>query len=228
MAIAYSASTLGATFLLDEAGVCRRVLLKRAWVSQQTLAGRTRAQAARRVVGAQYVASIDTRVEGGLTPMPRKGAAMLFAFSGEDGRLAVVRTAPLVHFETMAAPDDTVPVPDLDDECLTIPLTPAMARSLAATRADALTQSGERRTPTWLFDNDDDIHDLDDSEATLPPVLLPSPSPAAPRAWPTLPASHDVRLRRVSLVDADEAAPTQRHDRRPAGRGMLPKRATRG
>lgn len=177
MTIAYSASTLGATFLLDEAGVCRRVMLKRASQNQQTLGGRSRSQAARLVVGAQYVASIDTRVEGGLTPMPRPGAAMLFAYADEEGRIAVVRTAALVRFETLAAPDDTVPVPELDDECMTIPLTKALESSLA--------RSGERVTPTWLFDDN-------------PPVsTTPEPPPTQPQL-PKLPSGRGMLPRRAS------------------------------
>ena len=207
MTIAYSASTEGATFLLDEAGVCKRVLLKRASSNQQTQAGRTRAQAAKMVVGAQYVASIDTRVAGGLVPMPRCGAAMLFAYADEAGRLAVVRTAPIVKFETLAEPDDTVPVPELDDECMTIPL---VQRSAASNTA-SLAQSGERVTPTWLLEG----------------LEEPSTVPDLPPTWPKLPADHDVRLRKVSIVDADESAPTLRNVaemRRPAGKGMLPRR----
>jgi hypothetical protein len=195
MPIAYSASTVGATFLLDEAGVCRRVVLKREAGNQQTVGGRSRSQAARRVVGAQYVASIDTRVEGGLVPMPRCGAAMLFAYADDDGRLAVVRTAPLVRFETMAQPDDTVPVPELDDECLTIPLTNAIIKSLAS--------SGERETPRWLLDEGPDV--------TVPADLPPT--------WPKLPPEREVRLRKVSVVDMGQA----REERRPGGKGMLPK-----
>ncbi|HEX8794073.1 MAG TPA: hypothetical protein VF765_24190 [Polyangiaceae bacterium] len=141
MPIAYSATTDGVTFLLDEFGVCRRVLLKHLARGQHTLGGRTRAQAARAIVGAQYVASIDTHVAGGLVPMPKTGAAMLFAYMGDDGRLAVVRTGPLVKFETLARPlaDDTVRDLDYEDECMTVPLH----------------QSGERSTPVALLLEDE-------------------------------------------------------------------------
>lgn len=141
MPIAYSATTDGVTFLLDELGVCRRVLLRHAAHGQHTMGGRTRSQAARAVVGAQYVASIDTRVAGGLVPMPKPGAAMLFAYMGEDGRLAVVRTGPLVKFDALALPlaDDTIQDLDADDDCMTVPLH----------------QSGERSTPVALLLEDD-------------------------------------------------------------------------
>jgi hypothetical protein len=165
--IAYSASTPGATFLLDESGICRRVLLKRASQNQQTMGGRSRSQAARRVVGAQYVASIDARVEGGLIPMPRPGASMLFAYADDDGRFAVVRTAALIRFETLAEPDDTVPVPELDDECMTIPLS----------------KSGERVTPTWLFE---------DNAATQAQTVFDLPP-----TWPKLPSGRGMLPKRA-------------------------------
>jgi hypothetical protein len=90
--IAYAAYTDACTFLLDAEGICRRVVLRRR--------GAATADAAERCIGAQYVASIDTTAVGGLVPMPCAGAALLFAFTGEDGRIGVVRTGPLVRFET--------------------------------------------------------------------------------------------------------------------------------
>ena len=77
MSVAYAATTEGCTFLLDEDGVCRRVLLRHERRTDATLGGRTRSQAARRCIGAQYVAAIDVRVEGGLVPMPRLGMPRL-------------------------------------------------------------------------------------------------------------------------------------------------------
>jgi hypothetical protein len=229
MAIAYSASTAAATFLLDEQGICRRVLLKRASSNDQgnaTLGGRSRSAAAKLVVGAQYVASIDTRVEGGLVPMPRPGAAMLFAYADESGRLAVVRTAPLVKFETVAEPDDTVPVPDLDDECMTIPLH----------------QSGERITPRWLFDplpgggggappahTTPSARDQNPTRDALEETLE-APVPGFRRAsWPgpQVPIDPHVRLRKVSIVQPNDVGPTQKFERAPPGRGMLPKKPSR-
>ena len=102
----------------------RVILEERRRGADTTLGGRTRAQAARRCVGAQYVASIDVRVEGGLVPMPRVGTPMLFAYTGEDGRIAVVRTGRLLRFETVATGRDEIPVEwvDDDDQCQTVPL----------------------------------------------------------------------------------------------------------
>jgi hypothetical protein len=200
MPIAYSATTDGATFLLDEFGVCRRVLLKHVHREKHTMGGRTRSQAARAIVGAQYVASIDTTVFGGLVPMPKPGAAMLFAYMGDDGRLAVVRTGPLVKFETLARPlaDDTMrDYEDYDDdEALTAPLH----------------ESGERATPV--------VSILIEDEWT---------PPEPPPTYPTIPQQppNGRRQRISSVVPASESAPTLKRETPGGGRGMLPKRAGR-
>jgi len=201
MSIAYAATTMACTFLLDADGVCRRVLMTRDRRADATLGGRTRAQAAKQCIGAQYVAAIDVQVEGGLVPMPRVGSPMLFAYTGADGRLAVVRTGPLVKFETVAPsssssseiPVDWAEADEPEDETNTIPLA----------------QSGERRTPTRF---------LDDTDPWTPPP--PSPS------WASLPPMRNVRLQKVSVAPPSESAPTLRM-LTPTGRGLLPKKAGR-
>jgi hypothetical protein len=206
---AYAATTEGCTFLLDEDGICLRVLLEdtRRAANDPTLGGRTRAQAARRCIGAQYVASIDARVDGALVPMPRVGMPMLFAYTGDDGRIAVVRTGRLLRFETVApAPRESIPVDwaeDDDDECQTVPLH----------------QSGERRTPRFsLFD--------DEAEATetLRDPWVPPPRPP----WGSLLNPAPVRLQKVNVVGPRESAPTVKRMTAPPGRGMLPRKAGRG
>lgn len=205
MSFAYAATTEGCTFLLDEDGVCLRVLLKgeRRGTADTTLGGRTRGQAARRCIGAQYVASIDVRVEGGLVPMPRVGMPMLFAYTGDDGRIAVVRTGRLVRFETVAQERrDDIPVDwaDDDDGCETVPLH----------------QSGERRTPRLsLFD--------EPAADTLRDPWVPPPRPS----WGSLPGHVPVRLQKVNVVGPRESAPTVKRVTAPSGRGMLPKKAGR-
>lgn len=210
MPFAYAATTEGCTFLLDEDGVCLRVLLshERRSARDTTLGGRTRAQAARRCVGAQYVASIDVRVDGALVPMPRVGAPMLFAYTGEDGRIAVVRTGRLVKFETLGreASREDIPVDwagdDGDDQCLTVPLH----------------QSGERKTPrhSLLFDTD--------AADTMREPWIPPPRPT----WSSLPSALGVRLQKVNVVPPSETAARTPRSPVPAGRGMLPRKAGRG
>ncbi|HEY1690970.1 MAG TPA: hypothetical protein VGG39_02345 [Polyangiaceae bacterium] len=210
MSFAYAASTDGCTFLLDEDGVCLRVVLKheRRSAKDTTLGGRTRGQAARRCIGAQYVASIDVRVDGALVPMPRVGMPMLFAYTGEDGRIAVVRTGRLLKFETLTPADDDIPVewdhtqdaPDTDDQCLTIPLH----------------QSGERKTPRFpLFDTD--------AADTLRDPWVPPPRPT----WSSLPSTLGVRLQKVNVLPPGETKEAAQRMAIPAGRGMLPKKAGR-
>jgi hypothetical protein len=105
MSVSYSVTVDGCTFLLDGRGVCRRVLLRdqpRSVYATDTNLGRTRPETARRCLGAQYVASLDVRVEGALVPMPWVGVPMLFAATGEDGRIAIIRTGPVLHFEAVS------------------------------------------------------------------------------------------------------------------------------
>ena len=213
VSIAYAATTDGCTFLLDEDGVCRRALLHCTRAARPTRpSGKdTRAGAARRCIGAQYVASIDVRVDGGLVPMPRVGVPMLFAYTGDDGRIAVVRTGPLVRFEDRGSgghpargDPHRLKSDDTDDECLTIPLH----------------QSGERVTPrVSLFDPDETAQE------------------AAHDPWVPPPETHLVQPRRD---DAHAPAEGQRggtegvgahaeaHGDPAHGKGMLPKKAGRG
>jgi hypothetical protein len=201
----YAATTEGCTFLLDEDGVCLQVLLggARRGVSETTLGGRTRAEAAQRCVGAQYVASIDVRIDGALVPMPRVGMPMLFAYTDDEGRIALVRTGDLVRFETLNPQEhEEIPIDwidDVDDECLTIPLQ----------------ESGERRTPiVTLFD---DIHRYARAPAKTHPPRPPPPRPAQ-RSVP-------VRIRKVQVGPRDSAPTLEWMN--PARRGA-PKRAGGG
>ena len=234
MTIAYSATTEACTFLLDEDGVCRRVLLAPDRRADTTLGGRTRAQAATRCIGAQYVASIDVRVDGALVPMPRVGAPMLFAYTGDDGRLAVVRTGALLRFETVApqasASRDSIPIDwaDDDDDLYTIPLK----------------QSGERRTPRMsllpYFAADDTTRDALPAPRESAPTLkmvyarnTPAPARSAPPARdapaPARSAPAPARSAQVPRPGPASASrggpPAPRGDR---GREMLPRRAGRG
>lgn len=97
-AIAYVAHTKGYTFLLDDQGICRRVLI--------TVEGKVDpggVDIAERCVGAQYIASLDVTTTGGLVKDPKVGVPLLFA-RVDNGRVALVRTAPLERFETQEEP----------------------------------------------------------------------------------------------------------------------------
>jgi len=183
---AYAAYTDACTFFLDENGVCLRVVLTRRSPNSVTLGGRTRADAADRCVGAQYVASIDRRTAGGLVPMPRAGAPLLFAYIGPDGRIAVVRTGPLVRFENLAERETIEPDAYEMEESMTAPLR----------------QSGERgRDPaTWAPVGSALIADMDET-------TLRGSVPGWTDGEPTLPFA---RIRRSTASSGDPEPVTAR------------------
>jgi hypothetical protein len=92
MEIVYAAHTKSGVFMLDENGVCR-------WaVAQPGHAGREE-KVPERIVGAQYLATLDVHAEGAIVDFPRVGCPMLFAATDETGRVRLVRTPPLTRFE---------------------------------------------------------------------------------------------------------------------------------
>jgi hypothetical protein len=92
--IVYAAHTTSCTFLLDADGMCRRVLTRSRSAKESSIA--------KRCLGAQYVASLDMSSDAGLVEMPVPGAFLLFA-RVDDGRVALVKTAPLDRFEEVVA-----------------------------------------------------------------------------------------------------------------------------
>ena len=93
MEIVYAAHTKSGVFMLDQSGVCR-------WAVAHP--GRTDA-VPERIVGAQYLATLDLDAEGALVDLPRIGCPMLFAATDESGRIRLVRTPPLLRFEDRRA-----------------------------------------------------------------------------------------------------------------------------
>ena len=90
MEIAYAAHTDTCSFLLDENGICRRVVPRGNNAIPAT---------AQQCVGAQYLAALDATVEGYLVAVPRVGSPMLFGMVQATGRIAVVRTGRVIRFE---------------------------------------------------------------------------------------------------------------------------------
>jgi hypothetical protein len=95
MEIVYAAHTQSGVFMLDADGVCR-------WAVGHS--GRTGLGCAERVperiVGAQYLATLDVTADGALVDLPRVGCPMLFAATDPvTGRVRLVRTPPLLRFE---------------------------------------------------------------------------------------------------------------------------------
>jgi hypothetical protein len=90
MVVVYAAHTQTAVLFLDEKGICQRV---RGGVTAEV----------EKLVGAQFVASLDVSAPGALVGEPRPGVPMLFAHVDTGGRISILRTAPLVRFEELAA-----------------------------------------------------------------------------------------------------------------------------
>jgi hypothetical protein len=87
MAVVYAAHTEACTLMLDENGICE-------WAAPT---GRGRVPD--RIVGAQFVASLDVSAPGALVGEPREGVPMLFASKDEEGHISLIRTANLVRWD---------------------------------------------------------------------------------------------------------------------------------
>ncbi len=90
MDIAYVARTRSSTLLLDADGVCIRV---------EGRGTPAETEGAKRCIGAQFVATLDSTAHYGLGSSPKVGAPMIFAATGGDGRIFLVRTGPLTSFQ---------------------------------------------------------------------------------------------------------------------------------
>lgn len=102
MDIAYIAQTESCTFLLDAEGICVSCI---ADPGADDVARAT----AQRCVGAQYVAAIDTGIEGLLARDPLPGRSLLFASVGENRRVALLRSGPLLDIRRLEEHDDELP-----------------------------------------------------------------------------------------------------------------------
>jgi hypothetical protein len=207
---AYAAYTDACTFFLDENGVCVRVILTRRAPDDITRGGRTRARAADRCVGAQYVASIDRSAAGGLVSMPQAGAPMLYAYLEADGRIGVIRTGPLVRFENLL--ERTTLRPDRDED-----------------RSGAYESCAAQSVSAPDFVDEADIEDDDESAATTPrrrPLEGPDRRrqlrpPAAP--WQALRRAATLSLEPAR--PARDSAPTWK-DVQPPGSRRVPRAAS--
>lgn len=219
--ITYAAHTASCTFLLDDEGICRRIVMAR---QREERKRRDSARSAARCVGAQYVASLDAGAAGGLVEMPRVGAAMLFARVDERGRVSLVRTGVVTSFEAKQAPDPFVdsasvetsapalnaPAPqpsarsveddyfDASDKTQRMPAL--RAEDLAAARASRPMTSEEHELATAEY------HAVENLEPQVRAQLAPAPT---------------LRQPPPDVDDDDDDAGYLTHAR---ARGMLPRR----
>lgn len=180
--IAYAAHTPSCSFLLDEEGFCRKIVLKNP---------RRDSRNARRCVNAQYVASLDLREAGGLVEMPRPGASMLFARIDERGRVALVRTGPVLRFETIREPMRVDP--DDDDTARLDPFVTS--------------QSVETSVPAAIIE---DLAKREASRRSLALVLDPPSAPSVEEPAATTQPDPDysdesIRTRKMQSITPEEA-----------------------
>jgi hypothetical protein len=207
MEIAYAIHTETCTFLLDDGGICRRVIAR---VGEGGVP-----DTAKQCLGAQYIASLDAAVDGYLVAEPRVGSPMLFGVVTPTGRIAVVRTGRILRFEDrrdLAARALETNLPDPDGQRVTSRITrrdrsqvrprsnsaffgeratpiPAAAAPIAyrdTVRAEARQGEDERAEQSYKTPVNparlEDIPDALPSRSTLRP---PPPVPAAPPSSPT-------------------------------------------
>jgi len=121
MEIAYAAVTQSGTFMLDERGVCR-------WAVAGRNADGSNGAVPDRIVGGQFVATLDLESEQGLVALPQVGAPMLFAVVDASGHISLVRTTKLLRWEDkrgddLEPADATTPGPKSSARALPVPLT---------------------------------------------------------------------------------------------------------
>jgi len=155
--------------------------------------------------------------------MPRIGTPMLFAYTDDDGRIAVVRTGPLSRFETLGPPResrDEIPVDWVEDEAGPEDADDTAEDALEDAMTVPLHQSGERKTPRRIS-----LFDRDEAHGGDPWVPPRRPS------WATMTAAAHVRLQKVDIVPPRGSAPTLKRTSKPtataSAKGMLPKRTVR-
>ena len=190
MEIVYAAHTRSGVFMLDAEGVCR-------WAVAQP--GRTAEKVPERIVGAQYLATLDLDAEGALVDLPRVGCPMLFAATDEKGRIRLVRTPPLLRFEDRREGATRRPLASKFDIEVTPRKAPAQTVQARPYEDDA--------TP---------VAPMPRSSSIPPPPSVPPPSVPPPS---TVPESLPVPLMRPTTVTR-AIVPSQPH--LPAPRTPLP------
>ena len=192
MEIAYAAYTESATFMLDAKGVCLWVVPSPSrsgtgemWRSKE---------AADRCVGAQYVASVDATVAGGLVELPRIGTPLIFASVDSSGRVSLLRSGPLLKFEAKtrsrsgvhSRPNVRTPIAETgnpyEDEVATVKVRPHHLQVAASSVHQARVSSAEASSGAASGDR------------VTPSVHAIPTRKMLPSSYPPPPASERVRV----------------------------------
>jgi hypothetical protein len=100
-ATTYAVHTEACTYLLDDDGLCCRILSPGGLVTPGMSAA----------IGSQFVACLDLTIPGGLVAELRVGSAALFATKDEKGRYVLLRTSPIQHIEARQSTQPLLPPP---------------------------------------------------------------------------------------------------------------------
>jgi hypothetical protein len=189
MEIVYAAHTRSGVFMLDADGVCR-------WAVAQP--GRTAEKVPERIVGAQYLATLDVNAEGALVDLPRIGCPMLFAATDEKGRVRLVRTPPLLRFEDRRNGPTRKPLAskfDADDATPALPLPRSSSVPPPPSVPESMPVPLTRPTTVTR-----PVVPLGPSASSLPPPSVPAPSLPAPLPPPRTPLPPPPRARIAARI----------------------------
>ena len=230
--ISYAAHTASCTFLLDDEGICRRIVVA------PKAKRRESARSSAKCVGAQYVASLDTATAGGLVEMPRVGTSMLFARVDENGRISLVRTGVLVRFEShrteppiedpfiepMTSRSVETSAPVLDAlESPRPPAAPRTQRFVSPQPQDTLATPRSVAVREILESRDPDYQDMTDRTQRIPALR---PQDIANMRLGDDDQTNELgsEMATAQWRAADHALPP-RTQKIPAARGVLPRRS---
>jgi hypothetical protein len=171
--IAFAAYTETATFMLDADGICR-------WVVSAVSTFSKEAESSERCIGAQYVASLDVRAQGGLVELPRVGAPLVFAVVDSTGHVSLIRTGALLRFEVKRKPDSGVHERPIREHALhsvasAHPIAPLTTRD----GRDDDERHEEPELATVRFRPAEALRGMLPRRAAKPSPPLPAPPPAA-------------------------------------------------
>ena len=149
MQLAYVAHSERCALLLDGDGICRWFVPK---VDDESVVA-----AAKRCIGAQFVATLDPEATGLLGHDPSVGKSILLA-RVDDGRVSLVRFGPLVQFDTLGGVVDRE-APEAPPSELPEPKTAELPRLVLVPSA---CDDDERETANDL----DDVENVENVETT--------------------------------------------------------------
>jgi hypothetical protein len=118
-ATTYAVHTEACTYLLDDDGLCCRILSPGGLVTPGMSAA----------IGSQFVACLDLTVPGGLVAELRVGSAALFATKDDKGRYMLLRTSPIQHIEARQSTQPLLPPPVVPASLPQAPAVPAPPRA---------------------------------------------------------------------------------------------------